>query len=98
MWNRPVHARDAYEASERDRPHSVLDALPLDLDDRRREAEVEAPRAQADRERGEEVTGLVHEDEEAQPHDRDEEIHAATNLPSVIPRTCASTTFSSSKS
>src|SRR4029077_18201251 len=40
---RTVHARNLHVAAERDRANAVLDPVPLLLDDRRREAHVEAP-------------------------------------------------------
>ena len=55
--DRAVHPGDGHEAAERDRPDPVLDVVPRPLHDRRREADVEAARAQPDRERGEEVAG-----------------------------------------
>jgi len=45
---RPVHAGKLNHAAERDHPDPVLDALPLHLDKRRRETDVEAPRPHPD--------------------------------------------------
>ena len=70
-----MHARDGHEPAERDRADAVLDAVPLHLDDRRREADVERARAQPDGERREEVPGLVDEDQEREAEDRDGDAH-----------------------
>ena len=97
---RPVHSRDLHVAAERDRADAVLDALPLDLGERRRKADVEAPRAHADRPRGEEVARLVDEDEQAQADDRDEDVHgtSAPTACSARRRASPSASMSSSRS
>ena len=59
-----VHARDLHVAAERDRADAVLDPLAPELHDRGREPDVELARLDADRERGDEVAQLVHQDEE----------------------------------
>ena len=69
--DRPVHPRDGHEAAERDRADAVLDPVSHRLHDGGRKPDVEAARAQPDRERGEEVTCLVDEDEEREPDDGD---------------------------
>ena len=97
---RPVHSRDLHVAAERDRADAVLDALALDLGERRRKTDVEAPRAHADRSRGEEVARLVDEDEQAQADDRDEDVHgtSAPTACSARRRASPSASMSSSRS
>ena len=78
---RPVHPRDLHVAAERDRADAVLDPVPRRLDERRREADVEAcAGACRPRDRGEEVAGLVDEDQEREAEDGDEDVHASTCL------------------
>ena len=72
---RPVHPRNLHVAPEWDGSDSVLDPVALRLDERRREADVETARAHAHCAGGVEVAGLVHEDEQAEPEDRDEDVH-----------------------
>src|SRR5439155_3719769 len=74
----PVHPGDLHVAPERDRADPVFDPLALDLDERRREADVEAARAHADGSGGEEVAGLVDEHEQPEAEDGDEEAHVTT--------------------
>src|SRR5207248_727822 len=73
---RAMHTGYANVAAERDCADAVLDPFPLHLDERGREADVEAPRAHADRARADEVARLVNEDEEREPEDRNEDVHA----------------------
>ena len=94
----PVHARDLHEAAERDHPDPVLDPVPGALDRRRWEADVELPRAHPQRNRGDEVAELVHEDEQPEPDDRDEDRHAATSPRSAARRASASAATRSSRS
>src|SRR5919109_839667 len=63
---RTVHPGDLHVAAEGDRAEAVLDPLPVPLHERRREADVEAARIHPHRPGGEEVAGLVDEDEEAE--------------------------------
>ena len=79
-------------------PIAVLDVVPLELRDRGREADVEPPRAQADREGREEVPALVDEDEHRETEDRDGDAHAAASLPSARRRASASASTSSATS
>ena len=78
---RAVHARDLHVAAERDRADAVLDPVPPRLHERRREADVELARVHPDGARDEEVAGLVDEDQEAEPEDRDEDAHATGHAP-----------------
>ena len=96
--NRPVHAGDGHEAAQRDRPQPVLDPVACSLGDRGREADVEPPGAQADRERREEVAALVDDDEEGQPEDCDQEAQAGANLRSARLRASSSARTSSARS
>ena len=89
-----MHARNRHEASERDRADPVLDALAGGLRDRGWKADVEPARTEADGQRGEEVPGLVHEDEEREAEDRDEETHAVANLPCARRLACMSASIS----
>ena len=77
----PVHPRDLHVAAERDRADAVLDPVPLPLHERGREEDVEAPRAHVHRQRGDEVAGLVDEDQEGQACDGDDEMHVLLSEP-----------------
>ncbi len=95
---RPIHAGQLDEAAERDHPDPVLDALALDLDEGRREADVEAPRAHPDRARHPEVPQLVQEDEQDEAGDHDQIRHAVASAPSAISRAARSASTRSSTS
>ena len=95
---RAVHAGNLHVAAERDRADAVLDPVPLLLDDRRREAHVEASRAHPDEDRGEEVAGLVDEDQEGEAEDGDDHAHATAALFSVRRRASSSAAVRSSRS
>src|SRR5436190_15549995 len=95
---RTVHAGDLHVAAERHRADAVLDALAPHLHERGREAEVEAPRAHADRPRDEEVPRLVDEDEDCEAEDRDRDVHATFRAPSASRRASASASMRSSSS
>ena len=82
---RAVHSGDLHEAAERDRSDAVLDAVAGVLPDRRREPDVEPPRPHAEHERDDEVAQLVHEDQHAEAHDRDEDGHAGWQPPGGEP-------------
>ncbi len=73
---RAVHPRDLHEAAERDGADAVLDPVARALPDRRREADVEAPRPHPEAERHEEVAELVDEDQHTQADDGDDDGHA----------------------
>ena len=75
---RPVHPRDLHVAAERDRADAVLDSVALPLRERGREEDVELPRPHLDRERGEEVPGLVDEDQEGEAPDGDCDVHGCS--------------------
>src|SRR5437763_9359547 len=94
---RTVHPRDLHVAAERDRPEAVLDPVPVPLDERRREADVAAARVHPDRAGGEEVAGLVDEDEEAEAEDRDDG-HAGWSPRSATRRAAASASTRSARS
>ena len=87
---RPVHAGDLHEATERDRADAVLDPASRRLGDGGREADVEPPRAHAERQRRDEVAQLVHEDEHAEPDDGEEDGHAGVSLRPAARRASAS--------
>ena len=95
---RPVHAGQLDEAAERDHADPVLDALALDLDEGRREADVEAPRPHPDRARHPEVPQLVQEDEQDETGDHDQIRHAVASAPSAISRAARSASTRSSTS
>ena len=82
---RPVHPRDLHVAPERDRADAVLDSAALPLRERGREEDVELPRPHLDRERGEEVPGLVDEDQEGEAPDGDCDVHGC-GLVNQFPR------------
>ena len=86
--DRPVHPRNRDEAAQRDRPDPVLDPLARRRDDRRWEPDVEAPRAQPDRERRKEVATLVDEDQECESENRNDETHGRILMlpPPFVPR------------
>src|SRR5262249_48379949 len=90
-----VHSRDLHVAAERDRPDAVLDAASYPLHERRREAEVELARSHADGTGGEEVTGLVDQDQERKAENRNKEAHRAGT--SSRARRSASTSSSRSR-
>ncbi len=97
---RTMHSRDLHVAPERDRSDSVFDPLAPDADERWREADVEPARRHADGAGREEVARLVDEDEEAEPQDRDEDVHV-TSAPaarSARRRAAESASTSSSRS
>src|SRR4029077_9028758 len=95
---RAVHTGNLHVAAERDRADAVLDPVPLLLDDGRRKTDVEAPRAHADEDRGEEVASLVDEDQERKAEDCDEHAHATAALPPVRRRASSSAAVRSSRS
>ena len=95
---RPVHAGKLNHSAERDHPDPVLDALAPDLEERRRESDVEAPRAHPDRARDDEMPELVKEDEQYQAGDDHEVRHAAASAPSAISRAARSASTRSSTS
>ena len=72
-------------------PYSIPPSL--GLDERGREAHVELPRAQADRERGEEVPGLVDEDQKSEAEDGDRDAQTGASLPSARRRAAASACY-----
>ncbi len=65
-----AHAADLAEAAEGDDPDAVLGLAALPFDDRRRKADVEALDPHAEELGDDEVTELVHEDEQRQSEDR----------------------------
>src|SRR5207245_9948956 len=95
---RPVHSRDLHVAPERDRADAVLDSLSFRLHERRREADVEAPRAHPDRAGGEKVARLVHEHEQGETEDRDPDAHATGSPRSASRRAAASAASRSARS
>jgi hypothetical protein len=78
---RPVHPRNAHVPAKRDRPDPVLDAVPFDLHDRRREADVESARLHSDKPCDREMAELVQQDEQREAEDDDEPGHGR-NSPS----------------
>ena len=70
-----MHPRDLHVAPEGDRADAVLDAVPLLLRDRGREADVEAAGPHADREGREEMARLVDQDQEREAEDGDDDRH-----------------------
>ena len=95
---RAMHPGDLHEASERDRADPVLDPVPRRLPDRRREADVEAPRAHPEHEGHHEVPELVHEDQHPEAQDRDEDRHAGCNPIAASLRASSSAAIRSSRS
>src|SRR5581483_3448186 len=93
-----VHPGDPDEAAERDHPDAVLDPVAAHLEERRREADVEAPRPHADRERDEEMAELVQEHEQEEADADDEPRHATGSLPPASERARASASTRSSRS
>src|SRR5439155_22800593 len=92
---RPVNPRDLHVAAERERGDAVLDAVTHPLDERRPEAEVELARRHPDRPRDDEVTGLVGQDEDGEPENREARAHAGSATRS---RALRSASTSSSRS
>ncbi len=96
---RPVHPGKLNHSAERDQPDAVFDAVAPDLEESRREADVEAPRPHADCARDREVPELVQEDEHDETRCGDEiRGHAAASAPSAISRAARSASTRSSTS
>src|SRR3954470_4298384 len=95
---RPGHAGKLNHAAQGGYPSPVLDAVALDLGERRRESDVEAPRPHPDHARDGEVPQLVQEDEQDEAGDDDEKRHAVASAPSASSRAARSASTRSSTS